>query len=99
MVSRTQQAEVFKALSHPVRLLILDLLCQHGELCVCEIFPHLNLDQSTASRHLALLKRAGLIEFRKDAQRVLYRIERPQVAALLASAAEIAQVAAPGQSE
>ncbi len=59
------KAKIFNALSDPIRLEILDFL-RDGEKCVCEITPHLNLVQPLVSRHLRILKNAGLIKRRKE---------------------------------
>lgn len=56
---------LFKALAHQTRLHILSLLLD-GEVCVCQIMNILDLPQSTASRHLAILKKAGLVMDRRD---------------------------------
>ncbi len=64
---------VFHALSDPIRLEILNYL-RDGEKCVCEIVPHLNLIQPLVSRHLKILKDAGLIRCRKDGTKRLYSI-------------------------
>jgi ArsR family transcriptional regulator len=57
-----QMAEAFKALGHPVRLQILDLLSQEGaQLCSCDLERHFNLTQPTISHHLRTLREAGLI--------------------------------------
>jgi len=58
----TELAEMFKALSHPVRVQILDLISQGGgELCACNIETHFDLTQPTISHHLKVLREAGLI--------------------------------------
>ena len=59
------RAKIFHALSDPIRLEIMDFL-RDGEKCVCEITPHLNLVQPLVSRHLRILKNAGLIQRRKE---------------------------------
>ena len=66
------RARVAKALAHPSRLLILDLLAD-GERCVCDITPRVGADQSTVSKHLAVLKQAGIIDDRRDGPRIYYR--------------------------
>jgi len=71
-------ADYIKALSHPTRLQILELL-RSGERCVCEIFPELKIEQSSASRHLALLKKEGLLRSRKEGLKVIYWVTDPQV--------------------
>jgi len=64
---------VFKALADRTRLRILGLLLD-GEVCVCHIHESLNVPQPTASRHLAYLRRAGLVEGRKDGLWVHYSL-------------------------
>ena len=59
------QAKIFHALSDPIRLEIMDFL-RDGEKCVCKITPHLNLSQPLVSRHLRILKNAGLVKRRKE---------------------------------
>jgi DNA-binding transcriptional ArsR family regulator len=71
-------ADYIKALAHPTRLQILELL-RSGERCVCEIFPELKIEQSSASRHLALLKKEGLLRSRKEGLKVIYWASDPLV--------------------
>lgn len=67
--------DIFKALAHQTRLQILCLLFD-GEVCVCKIMAILDLPQSTASRHLAILKNAGLVEDRRDGTWSHYSLAR-----------------------
>jgi ArsR family transcriptional regulator len=67
---------VFKALADQTRLRILGLLAA-GEVCVCEIHESLRIPQPTASRHLAYLRRAGLVTDRRDGLWVHYRLATP----------------------
>jgi DNA-binding transcriptional ArsR family regulator len=64
---------VLKALAHPVRLRILAML-RSGELCLCQMTAVLGLAASTVSAHLSDLKRAGLVEERKDGRWVFHRL-------------------------
>jgi ArsR family transcriptional regulator len=64
---------MFRALSDRTRLRILNLLLG-GELCVCDIVSTLRIAQPTASRHLAYLRSAGLIEARRDGLWMYYRL-------------------------
>ena len=66
---------VFKALADVTRLRILGLLLT-GEVCVCHIHESLRIPQPKASRHLAYLRRAGLVETRRDGLWVRYRLAR-----------------------
>lgn len=72
-----QSNRLFKAFADPTRLRILNLL-RVRQLCVCELIAALKLPQSTVSRHLAYLKRAGLVESREEGARANYRLARPK---------------------
>jgi len=65
--------ERLKALSDETRLRIINLL-YGGELCVCDIMEVLAISQAKASRHLGVLRRAGLVTDRKSAQWVYYTL-------------------------
>jgi ArsR family transcriptional regulator len=65
--------QLFRALADVTRLRILGLLLT-GEVCVCHIHESLRIPQPKASRHLAYLRRAGLVETRKDGLWVYYRL-------------------------
>ncbi|MDD4601395.1 putative HTH-type transcriptional regulator [bioreactor metagenome] len=78
-------AELFKTLGHPVRIKILHMLAG-GERCVCEMIEETDVEQSNFSQHLGLLKKQGLIDSRKDGQRVIYWIAYPSVTELVRAA-------------
>ncbi|QGJ70166.1 Arsenical resistance operon repressor [Planctomycetales bacterium 10988] len=67
------RAKVVKALAHPSRLLMLDLL-QQQEMNVRELTIEVEADQSTVSKHLAILKEVGLVEVRKEGAMSYYRV-------------------------
>jgi ArsR family transcriptional regulator, arsenate/arsenite/antimonite-responsive transcriptional repressor len=67
--------EVFKALADKTRLRILGLL-GNNEVCVCHIHDTLGLPQPTASRHLAYLRRSGLVAARRDGVWMHYQVSR-----------------------
>jgi DNA-binding transcriptional ArsR family regulator len=71
--------EVLKALAHPVRLRLLAMM-RGGELCVCQMTAVLELAASTVSAHLNDLKRAGLVEERKDGRWVFHRLAEDDAA-------------------
>ena len=71
-----QRAAVIKALGHPSRLLIVDELAR-GERCVCELTELVGADISTVSKHLSVLKRAGLVQDEKRGVQVFYRLRCP----------------------
>jgi ArsR family transcriptional regulator, arsenate/arsenite/antimonite-responsive transcriptional repressor len=68
--------ELFKAVADPVRLRLLSLLAD-GEVCVCHLHEALGLPQSTVSRHLAYLRKRGLVLGRKEGLWVHYRLAKP----------------------
>jgi ArsR family transcriptional regulator len=69
-------ARLFKALGDATRLRILGLLLT-GEVCVCDIHESLKIPQSKASRHLAYLRRSGLVETRREGLWIHYRLGAP----------------------
>ncbi len=76
-ISVTDVAAFFKALSEPVRLRIIYLMLQRGELCVCDIVDSLTVSQSVVSRHLAYLRNQGLVSTRRDGVWVYYELISP----------------------
>lgn len=70
------RASVIKALAHPSRLFIVDELSR-GERCVCELTEMIGADVSTVSKHLALLKKAGVVLDERRGQQVFYRLRVP----------------------
>lgn len=68
------RARIAKALSHPSRLLMLEAL-EEGEMCVCDLTELVGADQSTVSKHLAVLKQAGIVEDRKDGTMTFYSLK------------------------
>jgi ArsR family transcriptional regulator len=75
-------ARLFKAVSHPVRVAILEAL-RDGPKCVCEFVPLLDVDQPAASKHIAILRSEGLIIGCKEGQRLICRLADETVLELL----------------
>lgn len=69
--------QLFKAVSDPTRLRLLNLL-RLGSICVCELHAVLRIPQPTASRHLAALRHAGLVEDCRSGSRIIYSLAPPQ---------------------
>ena len=67
------RAKILKALAHPTRLFIVEELAG-GEKCVCELQEMIGADMSTVSKHLALLKNAGVVEDDKRGAQVFYTL-------------------------
>ncbi len=68
------RARIIKAMAHPARLFIVDQLAHSKEHCVCELTKMIGSDMSTVSRHLAVLKHAGIIEDQKRGSQVYYML-------------------------
>lgn len=81
-------ARVFKALGHPARLLIAEELSR-GERCVCELTALVGFEMPTVSRHLAILREAGVVEDEKRGPQVFYRLRTPCVVRLFDCVAEV----------
>jgi ArsR family transcriptional regulator len=79
---RRFKAEFFKALAHPARIKILELL-RSGEMSVNELQAGLEIESSTASQQLAVLRSRNLVEARRAGTNVFYRVRDPQVFELL----------------
>lgn len=79
------RAEMFKALAHPMRLILLEKLNERPR-CVCELAAEVGIEKSVASKHLAQLKDAGIIEDEKHGTLVEYHLVAPCVITLGACA-------------
>ncbi len=75
----SKRVSILKAMAHETRLFILDQLNIQGPLCVCEINKMINADVSTISKHLSVLKNAGLVSSDKRGLQVFYKLEVPCV--------------------
>jgi DNA-binding transcriptional ArsR family regulator len=78
-----QTAQLFRLLSHPVRLCILDALRRRDEACVCHLQSVLKQRQPYVSQQLRTLRDAGLVDSRRDGLYIYYRLSDPSVALVL----------------
>jgi ArsR family transcriptional regulator len=67
------QARVIKALAHPARLFLVEELCRQ-ERCVCELAEMVGSDMSTVSKHLGVLREAGIVRDEKRGKQVFYSL-------------------------
>jgi DNA-binding transcriptional ArsR family regulator len=72
------RAAVIKAMAHPSRLYIVDVLSRENK-CVCELTELIGADMSTVSKHLAVLKNVGIVADEKIGQQVYYKLRMPCV--------------------
>lgn len=81
-VSCRCRAKCLKAMAHPARLAMLERLLG-GERCVCELQALVRSDITTVSKHLSLMRQAGLVTSRRSGLKILYRIRDPRLAEML----------------
>ena len=72
------RAKIIKAMAHPVRLMIIDFL-KKKERSFSEIFDLFELDKSMVSKHLLVLKEAGIVSSKKNGADMIYKLEVPCV--------------------
>jgi ArsR family transcriptional regulator len=82
------RARIIKALAHPARLRMVDAL-KAGPRCVCDIREIVGSDLSTVSRHLSVLKHAGIVRDEKRGVQVYYRLRCPCVTDFFACAEKV----------
>ncbi|MFT3756551.1 MAG: metalloregulator ArsR/SmtB family transcription factor [Pseudoxanthomonas sp.] len=84
-----QAAALLRALGNENRLLLLCFLIEHGELSVGQMQEQLGLGQSALSQHLARMRAEGLVDFRREAQTLYYRIADDDVKKVIATLKKI----------
>jgi DNA-binding transcriptional ArsR family regulator len=67
-------ALIFRAINHRLRQTMLKLMHNHGSITVTELYRKLNLEQSVASQHLAILRKAGLVLTERDKRCIFYKV-------------------------
>ena len=72
------RAKIIKSMAHPVRLIVIEFL-KDGERSFSDVFDLFDLDKSTISKHLLVLKEAGIVSSRKSGADMIYRLEVPCV--------------------
>lgn len=83
-------ANMIKAISHPMRLAILGSLGEGNQLSVTEIHKLLNIEQSTASHHLGILKDKGILSSVRKGKNTLYSLRRKNLSQLIKCISECA---------
>jgi ArsR family transcriptional regulator len=69
-----KQADIAKAIAHPLRIAIIYFL-KDGEQCVCDIAEYVGSERSNVSRHLSVMVNAGLLDYRKEGLKVIYKLK------------------------
>ena len=81
-------SKIFKALSDPTRLKIVELL-EKKEICACEFVPLTKKAQPTVSQHLRILENSGIIKSRKEGKMIIYSLVNPKIIDLVKTAKAI----------
>lgn len=81
----TEAAAMLKALSNEKRLMILCKLLEHGEMSVNALVGPVGLSQSALSQHLARMREERIVDTRREAQQIFYRVADPRVSSILAT--------------
>jgi DNA-binding transcriptional ArsR family regulator len=68
-------ASKLRAIAHPMRIAIIDLLTVNPKMTVTEIYEYLNLEQASASHHLNILKNKGLLDSKRDGKMIYYSLK------------------------
>jgi ArsR family transcriptional regulator len=84
----SHSAALFKALAHPTRLAIIDLL-RGGELCVCNLEQALGCRQAYVSQQLTVMRDAGIVSVRREGWRIYYRVTQPAIFSLVGLACAV----------
>jgi ArsR family transcriptional regulator len=71
-----KQAEIVKSVAHPLRISVINFL-KDGEQCVCDIAEHIGSERSNVSRHLSVMVNAGVLGYRKEGLKVIYKLKAP----------------------
>ncbi|MCB0642692.1 MAG: helix-turn-helix transcriptional regulator [Phaeodactylibacter sp.] len=81
---------VLRAVNHKLRQRILDLLEEHGKMTVTDIYIKLRLEQSVASQHLAILRRASIVGTERNGKYIYYSIDKDRLAQISRLVEELA---------
>jgi ArsR family transcriptional regulator len=87
-LSIQRKSEIFKALGHPTRLRIVEKLAD-GEQCVCDCLEMFDIDISTLSRHLSVLKNAGIIRDERRGKNIFYSLTCPCIVSMFECMEEV----------
>ncbi len=87
------KARIIKAMAHPTRLFIVDVLSRK-EQCVCELTEMVGADTSTISKHLSILKAAGIVEDEKRGLQVWYSLKVPCILNFFGCVEQVQKLAA-----
>jgi len=80
VIQLKKAALILRAINHKLRQQMMKLLHQHGKMTVTEIYVKLRLEQSVASQHLAILRKAGFVNTQRDGKFIFYSVNHDRLA-------------------
>jgi ArsR family transcriptional regulator, virulence genes transcriptional regulator len=86
-------ALVIRAVNHKLRQKMIGLIEDNARITVTEIFHHMNLEQSVASQHLAILRRAGVVETQREGKFIFYSLNRARLEQIATLAGQLVATA------
>ena len=78
-------ASILRAMVHPMRIAIIELLTANKRLSVTEIYEKLNMEQATASQHLKILKNKGILESKREGKKIFYSLKHEKLKEIINS--------------
>lgn len=76
-------ANRLKAMAHPVRIAIIEILDQNGPLCVSDIFVKLDIEQASASHHLNILKNRNILKSERTGKNIIYSLNNEMISEIV----------------
>lgn len=76
-------ASMLRAMAHPMRIAIVDLLTSNKRLTVTEIYERLNIEQASASHHLNILKNKGLLDSKREGKMIFYSLKHNRLTEII----------------
>jgi len=76
-------ARVLNAVNHPLRQKLIDMIRLNGEMSVTDIYVRMRMEQSVASQHLAILRRAGVVTTQREGKFIHYKIDEDRLQTIL----------------
>jgi len=78
-------ASILRAMAHPMRIAIIELLTANKRLSVTEIYEKLNIGQANASHHLNMLKNKGVLESKREGKKIFYSLKHDKLTVIINS--------------
>ncbi|MCK9450654.1 MAG: metalloregulator ArsR/SmtB family transcription factor [Bacteroidales bacterium] len=72
-----------RAIAHPVRLAIIEMLTKNSKMSVTEIYLHLDIEQAAASHHLNIMKNKGILDAKRDGKKIYYSLRNTTLADII----------------